>query len=75
MSAAILNPEPGRFICRGPGARVNADVLAGFERDRGLMAVVLDAKDLHIGRPLADLSCRAKALLIRGVDVIIDVIP
>jgi hypothetical protein len=69
----IINPEPGRFICQGPGAAVNAEVLAGFERDRGLKAIVLRA-----GREVYGLQAvgfeRMRQAEIAEADVIIDVI-
>lgn len=71
----ILNPEPGRFICRGPGARVNADVLAGFERDRGLKAVVLDADGRQLFWDQRTTIERHGQAEIAGADIIIDVIP
>lgn len=74
MSSAIENPEPNRFVCTGPLARYNADNLAEFSRDRGMTVVVLDPRDIQVGRPLSDLSCRSRALLIDGVNIIIDVI-
>lgn len=72
---SILNPEPGRFICRGPGARVNADVLAGFERDRGLIVAVMDASECSIFSGHSSIRQWERQHNIASADVIIDVIP
>jgi hypothetical protein len=69
----ILNPEPGRFICQGPSAATNAEVLAGFERDRGLKAVVLRADREIYGRPEVGFEVYRQATIAEA-DVIIDVI-
>ena len=72
----ILNPEPGRFICRGPGAKANAMTLATFQRDQGLTALILFAESV-IGsdqNPKSPAN-RSAQNLIADADIIIDVIP
>lgn len=71
----IINPEPGRFICRGPSAMHNAMVLEGFERDRGLKVAVLDRSSIVTSFDVRHTANRMRQQLIADADVIIDVIP
>jgi hypothetical protein len=70
----IINPEPGRFICQGPGAAVNAHCLEEVEVTRGMNVVVISARErtMILGqRHPIERRCQEE---IAAADVIIDVI-
>lgn len=70
---AILNPEPGRAICRGPAAHRIAASMAKIERDNGRKVVVLDGADF-LPEPRGP-QARIRQAQILSADIIIDVIP
>lgn len=71
----ILNPEPGRFICRGPMAAMHAHIIEEIETARGMVVSMISADgrilDLAQGHEI-ERRCQQE---IADADVIIDVIP